>query len=254
MPGRFATSEKHMSPAPVNVRISVPTIAVDGWPELAHEWQALNSSVNGHPEFFPLTIKAAYVIGVIHDICISVNCLLHAPGVSWQTTYLPAYGIFASSLDVLGRCIRGNPRYDRGSSEDIETGFKWLVRSSPRRVGNDHVLVRTSSRAYTIDMLVALRHFAAHGQAAAQFTSLDSEILGQMPPLLANGLERYWNALQQDEDLCNRLALANIRALRGLPVWRSWSLFERGQAGIYHSITAIFNRFDWRVYDDNRTL
>jgi hypothetical protein len=238
-----------MSPAPVNVRIPMPTIAVDGWPALAHEWQQLNASAYGHPEFFPLTIKAAYVIGVIYDICTSVNCLLRAPGVSWQTTYLPAYGVFASSLDVLGRCIRGNRRYDRGSSRDIETGFKWLVSSSPDRIGNDHPLIRTNSGSYTIDMLVALRHFAAHGQAAAQFMSLDGEILSYMPPLLADGLERYWNELQQDEDLCNHLALANIQALRGFPVWRSWSLFERDEAGVYHSITSIFNRFDWRVND-----
>jgi hypothetical protein len=123
--------------APVNVVIPLPTIPIDGWPELAQEWSDLNRQANGHPEFYPLTIKAAYVIGVIHDLCMSVGCLMRTPGIPWQITYLAAYGVFASSLDVLGRCIRGNSGYS-GSGEDIRTGFKWLVSSAYDTVPNNH--------------------------------------------------------------------------------------------------------------------
>jgi len=104
-------------------------------------------------------------------------------------------------------------------------------------------------------MLVALRHFAAHGQATSKVTvpgvykfgDIDYEILGKMPPLIAEGLERYWGQLQKEEDLCNKLARANVLALRNWPVLRSWLLFEKDASGKYYSITEIFNRFDWVI-------
>ena len=104
-------------------------------------------------------------------------------------------------------------------------------------------------------MLAALRHFAAHGQATTnvtpagtyQFGNIDYAILSKMPPLIADALERYWNHLQRDENLCNKLAEANVIALRNWPVLQSWSLFEKDESGRYHSITEIFNRFDWTV-------
>lgn len=200
----------------------------------------------GNPEFYPLTIKAAYVIGIIHDICDSVSCLLRVGNT--QATYIPAYGVFASGVELLGRCIRGN-RCATGNVEDLSTGFQWLAPVSSGKATDDTVLIRTSIGEYTIGMLIAMRHFSAHGQATSRrkLGNLDFEILAPMPNLIADGLERYWWELQQSEEFCDQLARANILAFRQWPVFRIWSLFERDATGKYHSITDIFTRFHWRV-------
>jgi hypothetical protein len=246
-------SEENTVTAPINLKLQAPTIHIPGWQQQAKEWMALNAAVQGNPDFYPLTVKGAYVIGVEHDICESVTRLLAHPSAK-TTTYIPAYGVFASGIELLGRCINGNAS-TRGSVGDLKTGFKWLVTNSYDSVPDNHVLITTSAGSHTIDSLTALRHFAAHGQGtanmagagASQSGNIDFEILSRMPPLIADGLERYWNQLQRDDNLCNKLAQANVIALRNWPVLRSWSLFERDASGKYHSITEIFNRFDWRV-------
>ena len=239
--------------APINVKLKTPTVAIPNWNQEATDWMSLNAAVQGNPDFYPLTVKAAYVIGIIYDICESVSHLL-AHSSAKTTTYIPAYGVFASGIELLGRCVNGNST-THGCVADLKTGFKWLVSSSYSTVQDSHVLITTSSYTYTIEMLAALRHFAAHGQATSrvtaagtyQFGNIDYEILSKMPPLIANGLERYWNQLQDDEDLCNKLAKANIIALRNWPVFRSWTLFEKDESGKHHHMTEIFNRFDWQI-------
>lgn len=240
-------------PAPVNVKPRVPTDTAPNWKKEAAEWMDLNEAAGGNPDFYPLTIKAMYVIGIIHDICESVTYLLSHPRAK-TTAYIPAYGIFASGIEILGRCINGNST-TRGSTEDLKTGLKWLVSSSYETVPDDHSLITTGNGVYTIEMLAALRHFAAHGQATSrmtsagtyQFGSIDYEILSKMPPRIADGLERYWNQLQKSDDLCNKLARANVVALRNWPVFKSLNLFEKDASGRYHSITEIFNKFRWQV-------
>jgi hypothetical protein len=239
--------------APINVKLQAPTVDIPGWNQEASEWMNLNATAHGNPGFYPLTVKAAYIVGIEHDLCESVSHLLTHPSVK-TTTYIPAYGVFASGVEVLGRCINGNST-THGNVADLKTGYKWLVSSLYDAVPDTHVLITTNSYAYTIEMLVALRHFAAHGQATSrltatgtyQFGNIDYEILSKMPRIIADGLERYWNKLQNGESLCNKLAKANIIALRNWPIFRSWMLFEKDESGKYHSITEIFNRFDWRV-------
>jgi len=235
-------------PAPVNVKLEKPTISLPTWQSEANKWLNLNSLVRGNRDFYPLTVKAAYVIGIIHDLCISVSILIKTPN-SRQSTYIPAYGIFASGVDLLGRCILGNSSPTARSTMNLKTGFKWLASSTYSSIPDTHVLVTTASHQYQIEELVYLRHFAAHGQAASklQFSQVDYELLSKMPPILANGLERYWKHLQSDDDLCNKLAQANILALRSRPLLKSWILFEKDKTGKYHSVEEIFNRFDWRI-------
>lgn len=239
--------------APVNVRLANPTIILPDWHIESGQWIALNDEIGGNPNFFPLTIKAAYVIGIIHDICESVTCLLQYRNTS-RVTYIPAYGVFASGVEVLGRCINGNSD-TRNNVQDIRIGFKWLVSSSPDEIPNDHVVMSTPSFDYTVNMLIALRHFAAHGQATTrttgqntyQFGGIDYDLLNLLRPCLADGLERYWGELQRSDDLCNALASANIIAFRSWPVFKSWSIFEINEGGNYESISEIFNKFDWRI-------
>ncbi|MBM3130863.1 MAG: hypothetical protein FJ009_19825 [Chloroflexi bacterium] len=239
-----------MKYAPVNVKLQEPTEIIPEWQEESQRWKNLNEIAGGNPLFFPLTIKAVYVIGIIHDLCESVSFLLRSPNVR-QTTYIPAYGVFASGIDIFGRCIRGNDSPARGSTDDIKSGFKWLVSSAYENVPDTQVFIRTSTNQYTIETLVLLRHFAAHGQATSKgesnFPSIDYEILAMMPPLIASGLERYWRELQDSSTLCNRLAKANIIAFRDWPIFKSWHLFERNEFGEYESVERIFAKFDWSV-------
>lgn len=249
--------------APVNVKLKEPTIKIRDWEEDSQSWLALNKDAKGHPDFYPLTIKGAYVIGIIHTIFESVSILLNDPNAK-MITYLPAYGVFASGIELFGRCINGNSS-TMGSTEDLKTGFKWLAASFFEQYKNAYenvppeiVLIQTSKYMYSISNLIALRHFAAHGQATTHeirtrentyydFGYIDYEILAHFPPLLASGLAKYWHELQNNDVLCNNLARAKVIALRKWPVFLSWSLFERDSTGVYHSISEIFGKFKWKV-------
>ncbi len=258
-----------MSDPPVNVRFEAPTDPPPNWDEEAQRWRNLNATQiliggqmrSGHPGFYPLTIKAAYVIGVLHDLCSAVSYLLQNPNAR-QQFYIPAYGIFASGVDLLGRCLQGNTTHSAGvdrNNPDILAGFQWLhepTYPAYAHVQRDAILVETSRSRYSIDMLMSLRHFAAHGQATTnirvyEFRDIDDEILGHMPPLLARGLENYWQALGPgvpmtvSEPLCNRLARASIAGFRNGPIYTSWMLFQGDGQG--ESITDIFQRFNWSI-------
>ena len=242
--------------APVNVELRDPTVVLKNWQEQKEQWLSLNATVKGNPDFYPLTIKAAYVIGVIHDICESVDHLLRFKNV--RITYIPAYGVFAAGIEVLGRCVRGNDGVE-GAVKDLKTGLKWPAYSSNLEIPcsgvddipDDSVLIQTRNDKYTIESLTHLRHFAAHGQATArELGEIDYEILDNMPSLVASGLDTYWSELQCSKERCNDLAKANIVAFRNWPVFKSWSLFEKNEQGVYQSITRIFSKFNWRIEKD----
>jgi len=237
--------------APVNVKLEKPTISVPNWSTQAPRWRTLNKAIGGNPDFYPLTVKAAYVIGIIHDICTSVTCLLKVRRELLRATYIPAYGVCASGIEILGRCILGVNDTSR-SVESLKTGLKWLHSSSYATIPDSHQLIRTNGGIYDIETLAHLRHFAAHGQATVSpgsavhgLPDIDLEILRHLPPLIADGLERWWNELQHSEDLCNSLAKSNVIAFRTWPVFKMWTLFERDAQGRYRSITDIFTEFNW---------
>jgi hypothetical protein len=218
------------------------------WHQEEAQWKALNP---GNPDFDPLTVKAGYVIGVIYEICDSVSCLLKDSGFARRTSYIPAYGIFASGVEILGRCVKGEPRSYRST---LRAGFQWLADptlSSYRVVSKKRTLITTSQQAYTIEELEHLRNFAAHGQATAQFCNIDYELLSRLHPLLRDGLQHYWSKLKLpgNDELSTNLAMANVIALRDWPVFKCWSLFSQDRHGKYHSVTEIFAKFkdEWRV-------
>jgi hypothetical protein len=192
-----------------------------------------------------------YVLGVMHSICISVTALLRGP---LEATYLPAYGVFASGIDLLGRCIRGNHTSNtvpqHGLPSDLLEGFRWLVNVHYHGQAPDDI-IQTSDRGYTIDDLVALRHFAAHGQATTryQLQNIDYEILESLKPLMMEGLDTYWETLKVgDQDLSNNLAKANVMGFRPLPVQVILELFSSDPTTRkYHSVLELFSRFDWKV-------
>jgi hypothetical protein len=242
-----------MAKALANVKLKTPTVTLKDWRKESRLWKALNRKAGGDSRLFPLTIKAGYVIGVIYDICESVSQLLEHP-TAQRTTYVPAYHVFSSAVEILGRCIRGNSDL-WGSVADLKTGLKWLANSDQVGLDDDTVLIKTSGREYTVDMLTALGHYAAHGGIKTKresggthhFGEIDPEILEKMPSLLAEGLERYWSELQSSELLCNKLAEARIIALQNWPVLESWLLSDRGHNGALPPITDVFSKFDWSV-------
>jgi hypothetical protein len=147
-----------MADAPVNVYLADPTEPVKSWSELKDSWVKLNSDAHGNREFNPLTIKAFYVFGVQLAIFRCVSYLLEA-GKLPSTTYLPAYGLFASGIELLGRCLRGN-KGTRGSNADLIAGLQWLSNSDFNEfttVPIEHQLVCTMNGPYSIQQLAVLR-------------------------------------------------------------------------------------------------
>ena len=242
-----------MAKAPVNVKLKTPTVKLKNWTKEARLWRALNRKAGGSSRLWPLTIKAGYVVGVIHGICQSVSHLLAHPRAR-QMTYIPAYQVFSSGVEILGRCIRGNSDL-WGSVADLKTGFGWLVNSDQLGLQDDTIVVKTSSREYTVSMLTALGFYAAFGGIKTgkdsggthHFGEIDMELLGKMPPVLAEGLQRYWSQLQSSKRLCNRLAQARIIALQDWPVLQAWLLWNPDNSGVLAPIPDVFGEFDWRV-------
>jgi len=238
-----------MMSAPVNSYLEEPTYpaqdycgAREDWKRQAEDWLRLNEFL-GNPNFFPLTTKAFYVLGVIYQICQSVSLLLASE--KRESTYIPAYGIFASGIELLGRCITGNSSAHKASN-DLKAGFWWLAKASYQNVDGNYEIIETSTRKYTIADLVALRHFAAHGQATmSKPVKFDDELFSRIANpdkhLIADGLEHYWARVQDNEEICNRLAKANVIPFRDPPLLKTLELFSSNRA-----VGDIFKQeFDW---------
>lgn len=243
-------------PPPVNVAYEVPPNPPDNWEEQAQVWREINQTgylykgqiIIGHGGFYPLTIKAAYVIGIIYNTCNAIVNLL-SDGTNQAKFYMLAYGLFASNADLLGRCLQGNntpnTRAKGAKESDIHIGFKWLKTPSyPEFLDEkpeDEIIP-----GYSIKALVQLRHFAAHGRATAKSKpqSVDYTLLKKLTPKLVAGLEAYWAALgpsalpQTSEYMCNKLAHAEIATFQNWAVFDSWIEFQKKG-----SITATFEAF-----------
>lgn len=198
----------------------------------------------GWSGFYPLTIKAAYVLGVIHDTCQSVDWLLRYPQ-AWPVTYFSAFGLCAAGMELLGRCLRGNSR-TIGSTVDLREGFEWFKSSTPRSGIPPNALTVTRYNDYDIDRLQTLRHFTLHGQAtvgAGKAIVLDIEPLNDFPWLIGNAIERYWDQLLKSDHYCEQLAKANVFPLRSDPIRKIWCFF--GREGT--SAGTPFYEFDWQI-------
>lgn len=237
-----------MSSAPVNVYLAEPDIDVENWSLQEPTWNKLNHDIGGNPGFYPITIKAFYLFGVLLAVFNSVEYLLEE-GRLPQITYLPAYSLFASGIDIFGRCIRGNSRV-WNSSKDILAGFKWLADPSfdtYMNVVDQLVLISTTNGPYTIAELISMRHFASHGQATSSqpLPQLDYLILAEMPPIIARALESYWSALQNSPVACNMLAQANILPYRNRPIFDAlWSISGESP-GDYPALGDLYGSLDW---------
>ena len=172
---------------------------------------------------FTVTLKARYVTGIILASCMSVNYLMSEEYL-FEITFYPADIVFASAVELLGRCINGNES-DRKITKDLNTGFQWLADpgiDKYQSVQEDHILVKTSLE-YSIKTLIAIRHFSAHGQAVKKHEIDDRDylILEKLPPLIGNGMQAYLTELTSNETLGICLARAEIEPYRSRPIVES---------------------------------
>jgi len=214
-------------------------------------WRQLNELAGGKPDFTAVEIKSFYVIGLIKDIWMSVDCLLKSKD-AWPQKYLPAFGVFASGVDLLGRCLTGNTTPDL--NENLRVGFYYLANptqtacptSLPTRP-EDIVVVSTSRTKYSIAALVDLRHYTTHGQATIRdqhLPDVDNDLLAQFPDKVGIAMDVYWNGLLTNAEYCVRMARAEIAPYRnrGMPLENILDHFEAG-----HSAGGLFSELDWHV-------
>lgn len=236
-----------------NIHPSTQVAASAEWKAEARQWEELNRGIGGNSDFDPLAIKGFYVIGVILTNCRSVNILLSGDHLI-STVFYPSYAVFASAVELLGRCIRGN-KLSSGNTEDLRTGFKWLkapTLNMYQAVDKSDLLVSTS-RDYPIEELTQLRHFTAHGQAIKHsiVRSFDYLILGQMPPLIGSGIESYLRELRTSSTLADSLARASVSPYRDRPIFEGIWDAPLYDADLYPaSIGNKFRQMDW-TYKDN---
>jgi hypothetical protein len=225
----------------------------NNWVHQSRKWEQLGKNVGTFPETYPLTIKALYVTGIILTACESIDILLNSKR-PISTTFYPAYAIFASVIDLLGRCIRGNKK-KRGSTEDIKTGFKWLARpkiESYRDFSTDQELVVTytpwgsKNHGYTISELTSMRHFASHGQASSEnLPAFDYSILGKIPPILGRGIEEYLRAIESYAEPCAQLANARVIPYRDRPIFDVlWQHYGRDRS-FPNAIGNALRKYGW---------
>jgi hypothetical protein len=227
----------------IELKLSNPTTNIPSWYTEADQWEQLNRDMGGNLSLSPLAIKAIYVIGVVFNICESVSYLLREEGFARQVSYVPAYGIYASSIELLGRSISGEHLPHKSC---LSSGLMWLCRPAfPNylNVGNQTGIIQTNQRQYSIEELKNLRNYAAHGQAVSNYYNVDYEIIGKLHFLLKTAVSCYWNELKNNENLCNNLAKANIIPLRGLPILKFIFLVNENHDYL-QDIGDAFSKFD----------
>jgi hypothetical protein len=218
------------------------------WSLHAPEWLGIARGVVSEGSFDALTIKALYVTGVIFHLCLAVNILLDPQNLT-PTVFYPAYAVFASAIELLGRCITGNTT-DRRTNTDLITGFKWLARPSANQyptVDESTVLITTANFSYTIKGLVALRHFAAHGQAILRpdVADFDLLVLGELPPVLGAAVQEYLTGLTRDATMATNLARASIAPFQSRPIFDALWQFMSLEDGFPEKVARAVRSMDW---------
>lgn len=221
----------------------------------AKDWIEIGKLVGANPQFTPLELKAFYVVGLIDDICQSVEWLLKAKD-AWPDKYLPAFGVFASAVDLLGRCLTGNTTAD--SLGNLAVGFQYIAsptskppaKTVPLADQDTTVVVRTDYASYTIGSLIALRHYTTHGQAIVgkgnSLPEVDRELLASFPTRIGDAMEAYWQGLKGEVEFCERMGSATIATYSNRVEPLRDTLVYFAQPG--NSVGSLFYRLDWHVH------
>ncbi len=215
------------------------------------KWKALRDLASANPDFTPLEIKAFYFVGLMHDICRSVEVLMKSKS-AWPELYLPAFSLMSSAVDILGRCISGNATIQ--VNENLRTGFWYLGNHQPSsklpakaitEVQFNAKLLESQGIAYTVSDLVMLRNYASHGQAAAtKLSSVDNMLIEEFRDLIGGAMETYWTQLLRSKAMCERLGVAmiNPHSNRAEPLIKTINEFSAGK-----SAGGLFFDLDWKV-------
>lgn len=221
---------------------------IEGWITQSKLWRRLGDDIAARREYSPLTIKALYIYGLILSSCRSVSLLLSGDLLT-STTYYPAYIVFASSVELLGRCISGNSS-TRGSSKNLISGFKWLLKPEyPVYVDLPihRVVVTTKNFPYTINDLVSIRNYTAHGQATSsnELKQFDYLILAEFPLIFGNAVERYFKLLMSSRKVAENLAKASVIPYRNRPVSDSLWATNASMSEFVSSLGDLIRKMDW---------
>ena len=235
----------------------------------AANWESLRRGVaNG--QFTAVEIKAFYVLGLLFEIYASVDCLLKASSPTRNDhplapqvfasggMYLPAFGIFASGAELIGRCLTGNETTD--GYGNLKVGFHYLAKPDLvpllSAIPTEIEVVKTG-RSYSIQDLIDLRHYAAHGQATVgekdisgkkvpktDLPGIERGLFSKLPDKTGRAIDIYWEALLTDVEHCRRLAKARIDpyANRIDPLKHVIDYFSLRP---YQSAGSLFSRFNW---------
>jgi hypothetical protein len=214
-------------------------------------WKNLGELAGISNKFTALEIKAFYIVGLLYEIFQCVELLLQSED-AWETKYLPAFSLFASGIDLFGRCLAGNSTFDLNSN--LAIGFYYLVNHSavipPKGISTPDqrkiVVVETNAAKYSISHLISIQNFSAHGQATNQnIPVLHVELLDSFPQKIGDSIETYWRGLQKEKELCERLGNARIDPYnnRIKPLTQIISRFSEGLA-----VSDLFYKLYWQIY------
>lgn len=214
-------------------RLKDPCISIND----AERWLELRDLANATRVLKAVEVKAYYVFGLIHDIGQCVSCLMAAPK-AWPDKYLPALSIFASAVELMGRCLIGNQTDD--VNENLRVGFFYLAHPTeqppPKCINSTQYqdVVVTTEIQYTVNDLVALRNYGAHGQATIKsaLPPVDNQLLEALREPFAKAIETYWTGLQYDKEYCVRMGEAKMMpyANRAEPLKNIIDLAARNEA------------------------
>jgi hypothetical protein len=227
----------------MNFKLADESINVADWQNASSSWKNLNEDMGVDASLTPLEIKALYLLGTMFNICESVSFLLNERDFARQVSYIPAYGIYASGIELLGRAVQGEESSYRSC---LSYGLQWLCKPTLQdyiNCGSNTLVIGTDQRQYSIEELKYMRNYAAHGQAVSTYYTIDYKIIFELHQLLKVGLSNYWKALQDSEDLCNRLAKANIIPFRGINLIKFVSLMNKNSSA-QNVVNRIFEQFD----------
>jgi hypothetical protein len=200
------------SDPPVNLFFNAPTENDDLWRNLGRD---------GHTGFWPVTIKAFYLYGLLLSIFRSTEILIRNSKTNLGgrefhgnfARYLTAFGVFASGVELFGRCLGGITEAEGQATRCLSIGFNWLANPGSTDDNRELTIITTPRSPYTVRELVNLRNFTAHGQAttARNDSFLDFELLPPFPRMIGIAIESWWSQVTtQHRELCINLGRASL--------------------------------------------
>jgi hypothetical protein len=175
--------------------------------------------------------------------------------------HLPAFGIFASGIELLGRCLTGNETTD--VNENLNVGFHYLTKPDPAPILNNipkGIEVVNTNRSYSIQDLIDLRNYAAHGQSTVGekdttsgkrgpksiLPGIGRDLFDKFPDRMGKAIDVYWIALLNDGEHCRNLAKARIDPYNNRIAPLKYVIDYFGQIP-YQPAGSLFNRFNWET-------